>query len=205
MKDVVKQRLVGALILVALGVIFWPIIFVDPDAEIDMQELQVPPRPDVDARPLPAPAMPVDDEFGNLPEQSTAPDAPTAEEPLPTDSDTVPEPAAETTPEETPPAIPAPGETRDTPMAEPELDAQGVPVVWTLQLVTLSDGIKAEALRQQLLEEGHKAYVRAVTVEGKHLYRVHIGPKGERAQLEALQSELDKRLGVKSMIRRYLP
>ena len=90
-------------------------------------------------------------------------------------------------------------------MAEPQLDDRGLPVVWTLQVVSLSDGIKAEALRQDLLADGHKAYVKAVTVDGKTLYRVHIGPKAERAQLEALQAELDRRLGVSSMIRRYLP
>ena len=31
MNDILKQRLVGALILVALGVVFWPIIFLQPD------------------------------------------------------------------------------------------------------------------------------------------------------------------------------
>ncbi len=30
MNEVLKQRLIGALILVALGVVFWPIIFVEP-------------------------------------------------------------------------------------------------------------------------------------------------------------------------------
>ena len=33
MNDILKQRLVGALILVALGVVFWPLIFVQPGPE----------------------------------------------------------------------------------------------------------------------------------------------------------------------------
>lgn len=204
MKDVVKQRLVGALILLALGVIFWPIIFVDPDAEIDMQDLQVPPRPEIDRRPPEMGADPFSDDgaiadrYEQLPEPEPAPE-PEAEQEAEQDAE------AETGTERAPAPIPAPGETREAPMAAPQLDSQGLPVVWTLQLVTLSDGIKAEALRQQLLQEGYKAYVKAVTVEGKPLYRVHIGPKGERAQLKALQAELDERLGVNSMIRRYLP
>ncbi|MAL96556.1 MAG: hypothetical protein CME40_15900 [Haliea sp.] len=217
MKEVVKQRLVGALILVALGVIFWPIIFVDPDTDIDIETLQMPPRP---APPEGFQAFP--EEGGEatfdsrddvaLPDPEPAPGEATPEEdPSAAASAEAEQPAA--TPEgdaeaagaaeET--AVPAPGETREVPIAEPQMDAQGLPVVWTLQLVTLSDGIKAEALRQDLIDEGHKAYVKAVTVAGKPLYRVHIGPKAERAQLEALQAELDARLGVKSMIRRYLP
>jgi DedD protein len=216
MKEVVKQRLVGALILVALGVIFWPIIFVDPDTDIDIETLQMPPRP---APPEGFQAFPEEGDEATfdsrddaaLPEAEPAPgDALPAEDPAAAATDAG-EPAASSerdadtadTPGEA--AVPAPGETREAPIAEPQMDAQGLPVVWTLQLVTLSDGIKAEALRQDLIDDGHKAYVKAVTVAGKPLYRVHIGPKAERAQLEALQAELDARLGVKSMIRRYLP
>lgn len=221
MKEVVKQRLVGALILVALGIIFWPIIFVDPDTDIDIETLQMPPRP---ATPEGFQALPDEGatapyagrDDAPLPEPEPAPGAPPsagdAEEDAPVappaDSDQPPPaPGNDASTADTAEAasVPAPGETRDFPIAEPQMDAQGLPVVWTLQLVTLSDGIKAEALRQDLIDDGHKAYVKAVTVDGKPLYRVHIGPKAERAQLEALQAELDTRLGVKSMIRRYLP
>lgn len=220
MKEVVKQRLVGALILLALGVIFWPIIFVDPETDIDIESLQMPPRPELQAGYPGQQEDPFADiEAASRPEPEPEPEA----EPLPetsetgaqgADSDTDAEQrtASESTeaddggePEASDPGVPAPGETRKAPMAEPRLDDRGLPVVWTLQVVSLSDGIKAEVLRQDLLADGHKAYVKAVTVDGKTLYRVHIGPKAERAQLEALQAELDRRLGVSSMIRRYLP
>lgn len=220
MKEVVKQRLVGALILLALGVIFWPIIFVDPETEIDIESLQMPPRPesqagvppqqddpfaDIDAASLPAPEPEPLPENGESGTQDAVGDA-IAEQPEPGESsgadDGEPRPGE---PEAFDPGVPAAGETRKAPMAEPQLDDRGLPVVWTLQVVSLSDGIKAEVLRQDLLADGHKAYVNAVTVDGKTLYRVHIGPKAERAQLEALQAELDRRLGVASMIRRYLP
>lgn len=217
MKEVVKQRLVGALILVALGVIFWPIIFVDPDTDIDIQGLQVPPRPERgDAfAPDPEPAPMSDrDTLAPLLESDWIPEM--EPDPLPGEEavTAVPEEQTVAVPAEQPLAspdsaaqatLPQPGETREAAMAAPQMDDQGLPVVWTLQVVTLSDGIKAEALRQELLSAGHKAYVKAVTVEDKTLYRVHVGPKAERAQLEALQAELDQRLGVKSMVRRYLP
>ena len=50
-----RQRLVGALILVALGVVFWPIIFVQPDQFPALERRPVPPSPRVDNSPLPAP------------------------------------------------------------------------------------------------------------------------------------------------------
>lgn len=217
MKEVIKQRLVGALILLALGVIFWPIIFVDPATDIDIESLQMPSRPEVasDSRTRLGESVPPFTGSDALPPsepdpQSTAETAPSAtptpdaaENNIPSDNTGTSDTGGEVSAAEG--GIPQPGETREVPMAEPQMDSQGLPIVWTLQLVTLSDGIKAEALRQDLLADGHKAYVKAVTVEGKALYRVHIGPKAERAQLEALQAELDSRLGVSSMIRRYLP
>ena len=55
MNDVLKQRLVGALILVALGVVFWPIIFVGPGSEDTVEHRDMPPVPVVPAQELPAP------------------------------------------------------------------------------------------------------------------------------------------------------
>ena len=55
MDNLLKQRLVGALILVALGVVFWPIIFVEPAQETAREEMQAPPRPRVDDTPIEPP------------------------------------------------------------------------------------------------------------------------------------------------------
>ncbi|MDG2270665.1 MAG: hypothetical protein P8L39_00075, partial [Halioglobus sp.] len=38
MNDILQQRLVGALILVALGIIFWPIVFVQPEDQTALQQ-----------------------------------------------------------------------------------------------------------------------------------------------------------------------
>ena len=42
MNDILKQRLVGALILVALGVVFWPIIFVEPGVKDTPGDSRIP-------------------------------------------------------------------------------------------------------------------------------------------------------------------
>jgi DedD protein len=53
--SLVKQRLVGALILVALAVIFWPIIFVPGEERPEELAVEVPAVPPVDRSPLPEP------------------------------------------------------------------------------------------------------------------------------------------------------
>ena len=52
MNDILKQRLVGALILVALGVVFWPIIFLPPDDKTASHPQSIPPLSNA---PTPAP------------------------------------------------------------------------------------------------------------------------------------------------------
>ena len=55
MNTILKQRLIGALILVALGVVFWPIIFVEPGGEAGQVSAPIPAPPGVDTTPIPAP------------------------------------------------------------------------------------------------------------------------------------------------------
>ena len=87
----------------------------------------------------------------------------------------------------------------------PALDANGVPVAWSLQVATVSSAAKAEELRQQLLSMQEKAYVRKLERGDRDLYRVFVGPKFERAQMEQTRARVDARFGVESLIVRYLP
>ncbi len=219
MNDILKQRLVGALILVALGVIFWPIIFVEPQSDGNIENLRIPPRPDVDTTPIAAP-----DASGLRGSPDASLDAPEDSEPLADDDLGWSEPPAvaatpatessgvkearEAVSEEAdagraPP--PEPGETRQEAPEQPALDAQGVPIAWMLQVASVSSQDKAEALRQRLEAMGEKAWVDPVSVGGRTMYRVNVGPKFERARLDALRPEVDTEFGVKSLVRRYLP
>jgi DedD protein len=84
-------------------------------------------------------------------------------------------------------------------------DSDGVPVAWTLQVATVSSAEKAEKLRKELLAMNHKAYVTAVRSGGKSLFRVSVGPKFERVELEKLQTNINAEFGVTSMVVRYIP
>jgi DedD protein len=197
LNDILKQRLVGALILVALGVVFWPIIFVEPGGRPEADQARIPPRPEVDTTPIEPP-----DQVGlRPPQQVLARDSQLEEGGEP---ESLPQPALEPVPE--PVAEPAPQKrTRSESPEKLAMDSQGVPVAWILQVASVSSADKAEQLRQSLLQKDRKAYTRKIRRNGKDLYRVYIGPKFERGRLEAMQAEVDREFGVKSMIVRYIP
>jgi DedD protein len=205
-----KQRLVGALILVALGVVFWPIIFLEPENRPGTELASIPPRPGVETTPIEPP-----DQVGLRPSrelrayrqlEQEAGDGQSGQGPSergPTDP--APEPEPEPAEAAAPVAAAAPPATRSTPPEQPAIDAEGVPVAWVLQVASMSSASKAEALRQQLLQFDQKAYVKKVRREGRDLYRVYVGPKFERARLDAIKVQVDARFRVESVIMRYLP
>jgi DedD protein len=208
--EILKQRLVGALILVALGVIFWPIIFVQPGHDDMALQGTIPPRPgisttaltapdpiglraspEIAARSIPVPDVLMDDGLGDV--LAKAPRESTVAKP------TTVKPAGVSSPK------PAPGQPRESAPEPLALDGDGIPLAWILQVASVSVAQKADSLRMRLLDMGHKGYVKKVRSGERDLYRVYIGPKFERDRLERLQPEVDSEFGVTSMIVRYVP
>lgn len=218
MNDILKQRLVGALILVALGVVFWPIIFVEPGQQPREEQPRIPPGPAVDTAPIEPPEL-----AGLRPSEEVAAErearatdlawpvpAPSQEATGQGGPEQEKEPEASTNTETPVPAVASkePPEAQRTRTQAPrklEVDSDGVPVAWILQVASVSSSEKAEQLRSRLLAIDQKAYVQRVRRADKTLYRVYIGPKFERAALETMQPRVDAEFGVKSMIARYVP
>ena len=192
MNDILKQRLVGALILVALGVVFWPIIFLPPDDKTASHPQSIPPLSNApievvgegDLRTSPALAA-LSDNRGRGERAETDPAVSSGAVPQSSDSNTI-------------------GTRANAP--EPlVMDSDGIPLAWTLQVVTVSSADKAEALRKQLLDMSQKAYIVEVRSNGKKLYRVCIGPRFERVELETLQESINAQFKVNSIVARYIP
>lgn len=223
MNEVLKQRLVGALILVALGVVFWPIIFVEPGEQGGAEEAQIPPRPLVETTAVEPPDM-----AGLRPsreiEKPTEPESKTQERELLTLAPEAPpvtntvsaaskpavaksEPAPKVKPEPKPEPAPKPVETKTRSEApvKPALDADGIPITWILRVASVSSSSNADKLRKDLLDMGHKAYVKKINSNGKTLYRVYVGPKAEKARLQKIQGSIDAKFGVKTLVTRYYP
>ncbi|NND67554.1 MAG: hypothetical protein HKN19_08205 [Halioglobus sp.] len=201
MNEILKQRLVGATILLALGVLFWPIIFVEQGEQDDVTRQEIPARPQVTADPVAAP-----DPAGLRTSPPVA-----ARSVLEPDVELPPAAAPTAQPEPAPPAEkksppqPIVAKPRDTAPPALRTDSDGIPVAWILQVASVSSAQKADSLRQRLLDMGQKGYVKKIKRGDKDLYRVYIGPKYERDRLERVKPEIDAEFGVNSMISRYLP
>lgn len=202
MNEVIKQRLVGALILVALGVVFWPIIFVEKTGEGPQQTSRMPSRPAIDTSPIEPPSqagLRASPELSwEEPVEETNAEPEAAEAPVVA----IDSPAADTS---APASSPAERSTRSEAPAQPVLDSEGVPVAWILQVASVSSSGKANELRDRLLQMNFKAYVKKLERGDNDLYRVYIGPKFEQAQLQRMQAQIDSEFGVKSIVARYVP
>lgn len=187
------QRMVGALVLIALAVIFVPMLFNREDdarrVEVDAPAMpQTPAMPDVEVQPVEVPepaAEPFPEEFEIIEE------GPETEAQVPAEPITAPPAVAEPTP--TPPA--------EQPEPEQRLDAANLPVSWSVQLASLSNRESAEALTAKLRSQGYNAYVR--TFEGMN--RVFVGPLIERAEANRLRDVLERQQKLKGFVVRFKP
>lgn len=181
-----KQRIVGALVLVALAVIFLPMLFSRPD---DLRQVVV------DAPPMPqTPVLaPVTQEPVIVPEP----------EPLPEDPSTMAPPVAEQAPAAVAGVAP-PVAVAETPAASKpasRLDQNNLPVTWSVQLASLASLSSAQDLQQKLRSKGYNAYVRSL--DGKN--RVLVGPVVDRAEADRLRDQLGRQQNLNGFIVRFEP
>ncbi|WP_279245667.1 SPOR domain-containing protein [Candidatus Litorirhabdus singularis] len=201
MNDVLKQRLVGALVIIVLGVIFWPVIFVTPELEPVDRSSQVPAIPALARRDLPAPKP-----LQGLPKARYSEEVAVSVKPAAPKE----KPAVVGKPIDKPKTTVKPARV-DKPVAKPaekaspSLDAEGIPVAWTLQVVTVGSQEKAEKLTVRLIGMGYKAYIKSLRRDSGTLYRVYVGPKFAQADMLEAKQVIDRELRVTSMITRYLP
>lgn len=200
MDPIIKQRLVGSLVLVALGIVFWPLIFVDNPGRESISVAPMPERPFVDTSPLAAPESLQSEVEPLLPGEpsgegfdQTAADEATRIDEAPNTSDLAP--AADLDPMT----------TRSLPPEDASLiDEQGLPVFWVLQVAAMGTQSSAETLVADLMARGYKAFINPMQRADDTLYRVQIGPNAERAKLTSVKNEIDRVLGVDSQILRYV-
>lgn len=169
-----RERVVGALVLISLAVTFLPMLLTHED-ESHSVRVEAPPMPT-----MPAAAI-----SSMRPAQ-------------------VPEPLPEAAPQrmETNTGKGSQGKAASTASAsDSHLDANGLPVSWSIQLVSLSSRASAEALVQKLRGQGYSAYIR--TVEGMN--RVFVGPLVEKADAARLRDQLQHQHQLNGFVVRFQP
>jgi DedD protein len=226
-----KHRLVGMAVLVALGVIAWPVIFdTTPMREIN-QRSQIPPAPAVDRfgvdepaavalPPMPdnaaarAAAEPVPDlvpESTPAPRPALGPPVPVAggaSAAAPEQSRTArTEAAAAPVPPVAAPGKPAaaPAKPVPEPVAQPARDQFGLPEQWAVQLGVFGKQENAQELKARAERAGYHAILQISSANGARQYRVFVEPKLNRLDAQRVSANIEKSLGVKGYVTRYYP
>ncbi|WP_268797218.1 SPOR domain-containing protein [Pseudomonas huanghezhanensis] len=209
-----KQRMVGALVLVAVAVIFLPMLFSRQDearhVQVEapaapqasaMSQVKVDPVSVPEQQPLPQEPVPTDEDLTRSSQPPSTPIAPAPSRPVTQQTAAVakaaPAPAA---PASTQPVKSAPA-TPSVPAAESRVDANGLSVSWSVQLASMSNRANADNLQKTLRTQGYNAYIR--TSDGVN--RVFVGPLIERAEADRLRDQLDKQQKLKGIVVRFQP
>ncbi|WP_313741177.1 SPOR domain-containing protein [Pseudomonas sp.] len=205
----VKQRIVGALVLVALAVVFLPMLFTRQDEvrQVHVEAPQAPAAPKVadvqveqvavpEPQALPEMTMqaPVVVNESNAP--MTTPRQPITPSPQVQSQAPVAKAAPASEPVRQASAQPAPKAE-----ATAKVDANGLPASWSIQLASLSSRPGADKLQATLRSQGYNAYIRSA--DG--LNRVFVGPVIERAEAERLRDVINRQHSLKGLIVRFQP
>ncbi|MCF6323136.1 MAG: SPOR domain-containing protein [Gammaproteobacteria bacterium] len=186
-----KQRVVGGLVLLALAVIFIPMVLdFRKDYDQVINGTNIPPKPkemrvetfELNQTPqakVPRLAMDessVEEKLANHPlvQQKRAADA-IAAKALP------------------PPPIKAAAAVKPVSVS---LSREG----WTVQVGSFSNEKNARGLRDKIRKNGFTAFVDSVNVKGKLSHRVRIGPAADKEKANTLKKRLQKEMSLKGLV-----
>lgn len=195
MDPALKQRLLGAVVLIALAIIFVPMLFSGsgPKQDSATVDLEIPPPPsrEFETRVLPVDA--VGQDASPLPSQAAQPaeTVATVDTLAPARPDARPEDSAPpgAAPRPTAPA-PEPAATIEAKPAEPASAAQleagrAAEGRYLVHLGIYTASKNADDLVATLKRSGFQAFAEATDFKGKPAQRVRVGPYADRAEAEA--------------------
>ena len=184
----VRERLIGALILVAIVVLFVPAVLTGRGTE----PVQPP------AQPTRRVEIPVAGAERVAEEQVLVPE-PLADAPAKAATSVPAGKPRETKTDEAPPAAPvkaptpAPAARTAGAAAEPQRpDVASQAPAWAVQLGAFSNRAKAEQLVAELRKRRYAAFLLEYRASGQVLYRVRVGPEQDRTRAEEIATRLTK-------------
>lgn len=208
MKELLKQRLVGAVVLIALAVIFIPMIFEAPDERGYLLGDALPTQPDHETperiRPIELPPVPDPVPEVVQIEESAPPEAITAIDqapPAPIVQDTEPKPKTAAGHSEKPASDVQGAEKAATPRKAKKADR---PMAgWVVQVASVQSKKNALALKDKLRGLGFVSFVEEVKASNGTLYRVRVGPEIERSGAEKQLAALGEKARLKGIILQF--
>lgn len=211
-----KQRLVGAALLISLGVIIIPMLLDHPRIPEPMVGIGgIPPKPEREPDPK---IIPLEEEqlspdtagqlqawdpnIGSPPESKPAGNGTGSK--LGSSAGPSPRLGAEGARGPASAPGPKPGESKPA-RAAPTGSSRADPhaATWVVQLGSFSGERNAKALETRLRNQGYGAYVDKLPVKRGTMFRVRVGPAASRSQATELQARLQKDSNLRGMVVRY--
>ena len=218
-----KERLIGAAVLVMLAVIFIPMVLDNnsgTDVTIDKSNIPARPEDSFNSRivPLegsdltPLPVKEIEKEEAPVPKIGTA----TREKIEQVEKDEVIEKASagSVAIEPEPPAATTEAAIVPEKLGEEQLQearesarAAGAGAVgtaaWVVQLGSFSSKDNASALNEKLRKAGYPSFVEPLKRSSGMAYRVRVGPELKRSNAQKLQEKLNKEMKIEGIVVRY--
>ncbi|MFD1260021.1 SPOR domain-containing protein [Entomomonas asaccharolytica] len=200
-----KQRLIGAVVVIVLAVVFLPMIFNNKGEKLPETVVTVPLEPTKPAQPatqLPPAIVTPTSEPTTTTSEPIQPEQPivdnnTTNSAAPTTAATTPE-ATVTTP------ITGSNTATTTTPTNPVVsqpNAQGITPSWTVQVAAGSNLQNAETFTNKLRQANYNAYIRS---EG-NMHRVFVGPFIEKAEAARVQKSIEKQFKEKGFVTEFKP
>ena len=188
-----KQRLVGAIVLVVLGIVILPMLLERTEP--------LKPEPEITNIRLPAGQKEVKSERRQaIPEEVTA----RYESPEKSPATRTPDPVFQ---KEKKPAVVSQEKEKNTTIKNKPENRSNKPLVktensrqWAVQLGSFSSRENANRLVHRLESEKLSAYFEKLESNGKTIYRVRVGPFDTKQKTEKMKEKLDRQEKLKTLI-----
>ncbi|NVK24023.1 MAG: SPOR domain-containing protein [Gammaproteobacteria bacterium] len=219
MTELIKQRLVGMLIVVIAGVIFIPDLL-DGKKELVKEEFKkIPEKPIFEQKPVISEfdkqAVAAEVESAKPLTSEVANDTPSSAVPLPSDKSKTAETQAQVVDKATPQATVSniePKQQSATTEKPENTGSQAKPAAtsfeknaWVLRLGTFRNKPNVDALLSKLEDAGVTTFVKPVEAKAGTLYRVFVGPELDKSSLETAQKTLKDLTGLDGKITQFEP
>lgn len=185
MDDGIKQRLIGAVFLVALMIIFLPMLFGDRNDEAVDILIEMPAKPVIPEFDISKPLEPNKQHSSKQHEVEKA--------------------GVEVIRPEVKLGTKHQADKDRKELADKKVDANNLPVSWTLQVASFKNRSNAEKLRDKLRQGNYKAYIKFRPDVEPQMIRVFVGPVLEHKIINSIKASINTQYKLDGLVIRYLP
>jgi len=216
-----KQRIVGAIVLISLAVIFIPMLLSGKSDLLSNQlSSNIPPKPSYEIRrpeindlekPVqpsfarPEPEKVVQQPILDAEKSPSKAKKPTAAPSVEVSKDPAEKSAAKKQSEPAPSTsqIPAPDKLAHPKISQPTKESAQLATSWVVQVGSFSKKKNATSLRDKIQKSGISSFVSEAQSSKGKVYRVRVGPELKRSLADDLRKKVDRKFGLDGIVIRY--